>query len=44
MPGLIAPVQMYIVIAVGFATLATGAEHPWVGVCGYFWAALRSLN
>lgn len=44
MPGLIVPVQMYIVINVGLRSLAQGAEHPWVGIFGYFWAALRSLN
>lgn len=44
MPGLIVPVQMYIVIEMGFRPLAQGAERPCVGVCGYFWAALRSLN
>ncbi len=44
MPGLIDPVQMYIVIYVGFMALATATERPCVGACGDFWAALRSLN
>ncbi len=44
MPGLIVPIQMYIVMELGIRPLAQGAERPCVGACGYFWAALRSLN
>lgn len=44
MPGLIVPVQMYIVILLGFRRLAHVAERPCLGGIGYLWAALRSLN